>query len=139
MGRGPGGGITITIVPLPPSRGVPAHPLCLSFLVRVTFPSQSTEGLTLTPRSPHAAEGWCLLQPPHSKQPELLQVPWGYQTQLALGRQHGGVTMRLRAGVQPECHRAIFRTPFYSCCILCLLTGRTPGPTLYSPFLSFAL
>lgn len=77
--------------------------------------------------------------PQHSNQPELLPVPWGHQTQLALGRQCGEVIVPRRAGVQLKCHRAVFSTLFYGCCILTLLTGRTPNPAVCSPFLSFSL
>lgn len=130
MGKGPGGCI---IISLPPGKAVPAHSLCISFLVKVFVPSQITKGLTLTITLPKA--GACS-SPRPSKQPELLLVPRDHWTQLALGRQRGEVTVPLRAGVQLECHRAIFRAPFYGCCVLSLLTGTTPDPAVCSPFLS---
>lgn len=131
MGKGPGGGTTTS----------QQSSICSLYLY--FFPYQS---LPLLPnqQGPHplhppsqAAEFWCLLHPPHCKQLELLpvQTAGGHQSQLALGWVTWRGNCDIRAGVQLECHRAVFSSSFYGCCILSLLTGRIPDPVC-SPFLS---
>lgn len=120
MGKGPGGGI---IIPLPLSKAVPAHSLCISFLTKVVFPSQSTEGLTLTAHSitlPKA--GACCSHHVRNSQ-SCCRYHGAVRPSLLRARSvRGGVTVTLGAGVQLGCHRAVFSTAFYGCYILSLLT-----------------